>query len=126
MSGHAQLAFVQPPRIAVDFDPRSLAYGSPDDHDAAYADEWGLFWGCYVAWPPGFPCVAGQGSSEHWAIVDLARRLRGVAWPAKDELSPQTQLEYAAQRLTETELVVYLERLAEPAQLADQYSLVLR
>jgi len=122
-----QLAFVQGPTIVIDFDPENLANGAPsDDFDWSYEEEWGLFWGCYTAWPADFPCVVGQGCSEHWALVDLARELRERSWPVDGSLSRSSQLARAAARLGERELVAYLKRHASPAELSRQYGLVLR
>jgi hypothetical protein len=72
-----QITFVPTPMVVIEFDPANLACGAPSDKETGYEEEWGLFWGCYTAWPVDFPCVVGQGSSEHWAIVDLARELGG-------------------------------------------------
>jgi hypothetical protein len=72
-----QITLVPTPMVVIEFDPANLACGAPSDKETGYEEEWGLFWGCYTAWPVDFPCVVGQGSSEHWAIVDLARELGG-------------------------------------------------
>ena len=110
----------------VTFDPRNLAYGSPDDLATGYEAEWGLFWGAYTAWPADVPCIVGQGCSEHWALVDLARELRGHHWGVDDSLTAVNQLACAARSLGERDLVAYLEQLAEPAELSGEYGLVLR
>ena len=127
-----QTTFVAAPRVVIEFDPKKLAYGKPNDdgwtleNDWSYESEWGLQWGCYVAWPLEFPCVFGQGSSQHWALVDLAQELRTRCWPQHSSLTPATQLAEAATRLEQRDLVLYLKRLARPAQLSSEYGLVLR
>ena len=124
--GSGQMAFVSSPTVVIEFDPSNLAYGSPTDLETGYETEWGLFWGCYTAWPRDFPSVVGQGNSEHWAIVDLARELRDRNWPIDNELTPASQLAYAAERLSKQELIVYLRVLSRPAELSGEDGLVLR
>lgn len=53
----------------IEFDPANLAYSAASDAETGYEEEWGLLWGCYTAWPKGFPCVVGQGGSEHCTIA---------------------------------------------------------
>ena len=121
-----QITFVPTPRVVIEFDPKQLAYGSSSDDESSAEHEWTLFWGCYTAWPADFPSVVGEGCSEHWAIVDLARELRERNWPVDETLAPASRLARAAASLRERELVAYLKRLAAPAELSSEYGFVLR
>ena len=120
-----QTSFVPAPHVMIEFDPGSFAYGAPVDDETGY-EEWGLYWGLFTAWHLDLPSVTGQGNSEHWALVDLARQLRAWSWPTEHTMTGDAQLAYAAERLSLPDLVAYLHGIASPAELSDGYGLVLR
>ncbi|MGI8904501.1 MAG: hypothetical protein ACR2IP_12825 [Solirubrobacteraceae bacterium] len=105
MSRPAQLSFMPMPRVLVRYDP-----------DVQPPEATGPFeFGTFTASLAGHPGVRGEGKTEQAALGELATQLRDHTHRhgAKGRLTVLDQALTAAARLSEGDLITYLENRAE-------------